>query len=222
MDIPSQGRKYSGVMSTALAERYAFKARQQLERGDPVREIQAVNLPITGRIIADIAAGPGQWTAALAMAGARQVVWADKSSHMLTLSKKLHQSLAVQPSYVLGALEAIPLADRCVDGALCFDAIYHSPDQRGTARELYRIIRKGGFLWLRTRTFRRVLLPPVRHWKAPVLACAPVLHWALGLRIAGNIFAIPSLLRHDLVKAGFRVQISRRVDSSTWEIIASK
>jgi len=47
-------------------------------------------------------------------------------------------------------LQALPLANSCVDGALAMHVLYHVPDIAGAARELRRVLRPGGTLVVTT------------------------------------------------------------------------
>lgn len=51
---------------------------------------------------------------------------------------------------VAGDLQALPLADDCVDGALAMHVLYHVPDIAAAARELRRVLRPGGTLVVTT------------------------------------------------------------------------
>jgi ubiquinone/menaquinone biosynthesis C-methylase UbiE len=51
-------------------------------------------------------------------------------------------------TYVAGSAEGIPLADASCDAALLFFVWHHIADQRGACRELHRVVRPGGTLFV--------------------------------------------------------------------------
>lgn len=61
----------------------------------------------------------------------------------------LDLSVGMAPE-VAGDLQALPLANSCVDGALAMHVLYHVPDIAGAARELRRVLRPGGTLVVTT------------------------------------------------------------------------
>ena len=61
----------------------------------------------------------------------------------------LDLSVGMAPE-VAGDLQALPLADDCVDGALAMHVLYHVPDIAGAVHELRRVLRPGGTLLVTT------------------------------------------------------------------------
>lgn len=61
----------------------------------------------------------------------------------------LDLSVGMAPD-VAGDLQALPLADNCVDGALAMHVLYHVPDIAAAAQELRRVLRPGGTLVVTT------------------------------------------------------------------------
>lgn len=128
------------------------------------------------RLHAVYAAGRGMsgealdaWTAAFArsLPAARPVSWLDLGSGTGRLSPALAEAFGgpvygVEPSarmreqaparegveYLAGAAESIPLPDAAVDAALVFSVWHHVADPVAGARELHRVVRPGGRLFV--------------------------------------------------------------------------
>ena len=61
----------------------------------------------------------------------------------------LDLSAGMQPE-VVGDIQALPLADDSVDGALAMHMLYHVPDVPAALRDLRRVLRPGGVLMVST------------------------------------------------------------------------
>ena len=118
-----------------------------------------------GSVVLDMGAGTGMFSAAMARwLPVRAVIGIDPSVPMLTQARLA----AVPPGvhYAAGAAEAIPARHHVFDLALLSRVIHHLPDRRACARELARVLRRGGTVVIRT-TFRDNLDAPVyRYWPA--------------------------------------------------------
>jgi SAM-dependent methyltransferase len=92
--------------------------------------------------VADLGCGTGQTAAALAP-HVRTVVGVDQSPAMLRAARKLTEGLA-NVDLRQGSLEALPLEDTSVDGALLILALTYVSDPPRALREASRILRAGG------------------------------------------------------------------------------
>ena len=93
-------------------------------------------------VVADLGCGTGHTAAALAP-HVRTVVGVDQSSAMLRAARKRTAAL---PNVDLrqGSLEALPVEDGSVDGALLILSLTYVADPRRVLRETARILRPGG------------------------------------------------------------------------------
>ncbi len=93
-------------------------------------------------IVADLGCGTGQTAMALAPHVAK-VIGVDQSSAMLRAAKKRTAGLA-NVELRQGSLEALPLEDASVDGALLLLALTYVSDPGRAVAELARVLRPGG------------------------------------------------------------------------------
>jgi len=128
------------------AEGYAVWSRTYDEPGNgafPLEEPFVVAildaLPI-GRVL-DAACGTGRYTRRLAERG-HAVVAVDSSAEMLAIARQA----APKADCRVGALEALPLEDACVDAAVCALALTHVADLGPVMAEFARVLRPGGHL----------------------------------------------------------------------------
>ena len=117
------------------------RLRQQLY-GDSFTQAALLSLLPGEWEVADLGCGTGQTTAALAP-HLRTVVGVDQSPAMLRAARKRTKSLA-NVDLRQGSLEALPLEDESVDGALLILALTYVADPPRALREAARILRPGG------------------------------------------------------------------------------
>lgn len=98
--------------------------------------IRLLNLP-RGSVVADIGAGTGNYSNALADAGYR--VEAIEPSHKMRGQASPHKNV----TWISGVAEAIPLADNCVDGVIVVLALHHFASLRNAVSEMQRICPRG-------------------------------------------------------------------------------
>jgi len=103
--------------------------------------IELLDLP-AGKLIADIGAGTGNYTDALANSG--YTLFAIEPSRIM-------RKQAVPDSNIIwisGLAEALPLQDKSMDGVIIILAIHHFSDLRKTAKEVARVCPKGPLVML--------------------------------------------------------------------------
>ncbi len=98
-----------------------------------------------GGRVADLGCGPGRAAALLATTGV-EVIGIDLSLAMLEIGHRAHPELRC----AVGNLAALPLADRSLDGAVCWYSIIHTEPERLDVvfDELARVLLPGGHLLL--------------------------------------------------------------------------
>lgn len=97
--------------------------------------------PLAGRHVADVGAGTGR--AALALASRGAVVHGfDASAEMLAVARDRVAAAGLVATFDVADAQALPLADRSVDDAVCFRLLMHVLDWRRTIAELCRVARR--------------------------------------------------------------------------------
>jgi ubiquinone/menaquinone biosynthesis C-methylase UbiE len=119
---------YRHPFEGASARRYARMERPAF--GDLDERILDVIALDSTRNLLDLGCGPGAFAdAARRRFPALQVIAVDPSRHF-----------ASRPGFVRAAGEALPLADRSVDVAVCLSSLRHVKDRVQTLRELRRVV----------------------------------------------------------------------------------
>jgi ubiquinone/menaquinone biosynthesis C-methylase UbiE len=190
-------------MPPTLAENYATLRRRLLYGGRLAEELRASTITVAGKCVLNLAGGGGEWDVALFRSGAARVIWIDPCPEMLRHSIGLHQEQNVRSEYIRGTMENLPLANASVDAVLCHQAIYHAKSEQRVCAEIWRVLRKGGVLWLRTDSIGRLSRDRYPWWKRPILACTPLLAYAIGAKLLPTPFALIRLLRRTLKRCGF-------------------
>ncbi len=92
-----------------------------------------------GARVADLGCGSGVFTDLLRQAG-YNAVGVDISSKLIAVGREKFPGLEL----IEGDIEKLPFADGSVDGVLLSGVVHHFPDPSVCAREVHRILRKGG------------------------------------------------------------------------------
>jgi len=113
-----------------------YNATRQADKRIVAKLISLLDLPL-GSTIADIGAGTGNYSRALAEQG-YQVIAIEPSTVMQS-----QQQTHTNVSWITARAEQIPLADNVVDGALVMLALHHFDDLDGSISEISRITKSG-------------------------------------------------------------------------------
>ncbi len=111
--------------------------------------------PVAGRRILEVACGRGGFVRELAQAGAR-VTGCDFSGAALRVGAGKLNRLAVNrdaPPLVQGDAQNLPFAGDSFDVVVSCETIEHVPDPWAALREMYRVTRPGGRLFLTTPNY---------------------------------------------------------------------
>jgi len=110
--------------------------------GDGFTECALLSLLPTDWVIADLGCGSGHATARLA-SSVRRVIGVDQSAAMLKAARKRTAGLQ-NVDLRQGGLEALPIEDGAVDGALLLLALTYVAEPRRVLDEMARVLRPGG------------------------------------------------------------------------------
>jgi len=111
--------------------------------------------PVQEQRILEIACGRGGFSRLLASRGGA-VCGADFSASAVKIAKERllsYPSLAANVSYTQADAQAMPFEDNSFDIVVSCETIEHVPDPRAALREMYRVARPGGALYLTTPNY---------------------------------------------------------------------
>jgi ubiquinone/menaquinone biosynthesis C-methylase UbiE len=111
--------------------------------------------PLQGQRILEIACGRGGFSRLLGSKGA-SVCGADFSPSAVAIARERllgHSSLARNVTYVQADAQAMPFEDNSFDLVVSCETIEHVPDPRAAVREMYRVAKPGGSLFLTTPNY---------------------------------------------------------------------
>lgn len=114
-------------------------------RGTLVCDLLAGELPLNGARVLDAGCGGGGTSIALTMRGAR-VTATDRNLDRLAELRANHPGITAREA----DLHALPFDDDSFDGAVLQDVIEHVADPAAVLREISRVLRQGGVLYLST------------------------------------------------------------------------
>ncbi len=97
-------------------------------------------------VVGDLGTGTGTMAALLAPY-VRQVLAVEPAAAMLRAAKNRIQALQLENVVLLpGRLESLPLEVQCLDMALVSLVLHHLEDVAGALRDIFRVLKPGGFL----------------------------------------------------------------------------
>jgi len=109
------------------------------------RTVAAMLPSLEGKFVLDVACGTGRWLGRLFARGARSGVGVDFSPEMLGKAQK---QASLQGRLICADCVALPLQEGIADLAICSFAVDYVENLDRLARELSRIVRDGGDLFL--------------------------------------------------------------------------
>jgi SAM-dependent methyltransferase len=158
-----QGGRFYDEISFALSDALAHAA-QRLS-------------PRQGERVLDVGTGTGWSARNMARSGAR-VCAVDISAELLAAAQELSAHVRTPITFQLGDAERLPFADASFDGVISTFGIIFAQNQQQAARELGRVLRKGGRLALATwppdGSVARLLAVIARHSAATPLQASPL------------------------------------------------
>lgn len=198
---------------------YAKREYRLAESGAYDRELREVTGGGEAGDVLDLGAGPGTWTRLFAEAGTGLSIWHDNSTAFLDLARK-HLADLPNAALVLADLAALPYKEHSFDLCFCRLALYHSPDEIQTVREVARVLRPGGVFAIETHTWKRVVRRVPFSWKKPVHLAMPWISLAIGRKPGPTLYQPAGRLRRELLSAGFVVDLWRMREPDVLEVRA--
>jgi len=154
-----------------------------------------------GKLVVDVASGPGTSALQLAHETGCDVVGVDLASDSVAAAARAAAEAGVSDRvrFIHGDAEALPLADEAVDGVLCECALCTFPDKAMAARQFARVLRPGARVAISDITACRDELPPallsMQAWIACIADARPLDEMASLLEDGGLV--VETTERHD-------------------------
>lgn len=200
------------VMSDELSSNYYQRNEELFKNGRWHQEIAGLGLDFKNKTVLDLAAGTGHWEEVFISLGVKKVFWQDLSHYFYEIAKNRLKGYD-NIEFFLEDMTGIPLENESVDFVMCRDSLYHSPDEKETLSEIYRVLRKDGYLYLTARNWRRVFRE-VLTWKAPLKLLSPFIYNLTGEKYTPTNFLVESCTIAGLRQFGFEINKFRRNDSN--------
>lgn len=147
--------------------RIDYKMREDDNEVNRIRKIEAV----TGLKLADfqrhliVGVGTGGLVVALKKIGVQDVAGFDPSDAAIEIAKQKARLVGVNDSQILnGVAEKIPFENETFDFVHCVTVLEHVQDVRLSVREMYRVLKPGGTIYIHTPNYRYPYEP---HYKIP-------------------------------------------------------
>jgi ubiquinone/menaquinone biosynthesis C-methylase UbiE len=215
----SRHYSYEVYADPAMAERFdAMRFSGPIGRliaDTQERQIAAFLAPVEGRRILDVGTGTGRAAIALAKRGGI-VTAVDASGEMLEVAERRAREADTRIAFARGDAHHLEFPDRAFDAVVCLRVLMHTPDWRGSLRELCRV--SGG----------RVVFDYPSLWSAAALqAMARRLAHTLDRSVEAYRVFSPRSVARALQTEGFQVTdqhkqfvlpiaLHKRVNSEAW------
>jgi SAM-dependent methyltransferase len=105
-------------------------------------------IEISDKSVLDLGCSDGTITAGYLERGAKSVVGVDIDDESVKRARRLHTSRDL--SFHVGSVASLPLVDRLVDVAICFDVFEHVSQPAAMLDECFRVLKPGGKLLIGT------------------------------------------------------------------------
>lgn len=150
-------RHYWGCQPDVSSDRRERFVRGDLIAEDRAREVAGQIVALTGApltrsaLVLEVGCGTAALSAALAADGAAHVVATDVSLAWLVLARARIEHAALRGVQLVAATaDRLPFADRSFDLVVAADVVEHVPDVAPAVDDCFRVLGRGGHLWLST------------------------------------------------------------------------
>ncbi|MEJ0084925.1 MAG: class I SAM-dependent methyltransferase [Pseudomonadota bacterium] len=114
-----------------------------------LRDLAGTDAPASFDRMMDVGCGQGLAFALLQKHfAAREIIGVDIDPRMLALARVEARHAGVPVDVRACSVTKLDLPDASVDGVLCHQLIHHVANQQGALRELHRVLKPGGYLFL--------------------------------------------------------------------------
>ncbi|OPX85007.1 MAG: putative methyltransferase YcgJ [Pelotomaculum sp. PtaB.Bin013] len=198
-------------MNSELSRLFYQRNEELFREGEWHREIKSLDLDFRNKTVLDLAAGTGHWEEVFLSLGAGKVIWQDLSEFFYEKAKRRLQGCD-NVEFLLGDMMSIPLENESVDFVLCRDSIFHSPSEKRTVAEVYRVLKENGYFYLTFRNWRRIFREPLT-WKSPLKLLSPYIYRITEKKLIHTVFTSEGFILSCLKKCGYKIERVSRVDS---------
>lgn len=123
-----------------------YEAEQLDVARERMRQV-AEHINVQGKTLLDVGCQWGATSIAAAEAGAIPTGM-DVDEHLAAGARIRAEERGVRASFTVGLGESMPFADNSFDVAICVNVLEHVADHRDTVRELVRVVKPGGYIYL--------------------------------------------------------------------------
>jgi SAM-dependent methyltransferase len=199
---------------------YAQVEIRHLEEGLYHERISSSFPPLHQPRILDLAAGPGTWEIALQSLHPDRIVWHDRSPEFRRLAQELTHDYD-NVSFVLADISDFSAyADQSFDLVICRLALYHARDEVGVLREVMRVLKPGGSLYLESHNlWRDIETARILDWRFLPCLLLPALYAVTGRKLGPTHFHVEGWLRWRAMRLGFERIYWRPITRRTFQAL---
>lgn len=204
-------------------ERWAALERAQIARNEGIAAEVDRFVSLRGRRVLDVGCQTGALPIALSKLGAA-VTGVDVSERLVEGARIRARGHGTSPDFAVAVAEALPFADASFDAVTFVDVIEHVADARAAVRELARVLRPGGTLYLfGPNRLSPELLRSDPHYQLAAVSAMP--HWLGELyvtkvrgfpRYEVGVLPVGAAVERWLARDGLTVVDSARDDAERW------
>lgn len=144
-------------MFREVSRSYALKYARNVYSNDNKKIIDSLNLNLNDKIVLDLGGGPGQFEKIFVAAGASKVFWHDRSLRYFYIAQEKHTPFKNKIFYVIADIMDLSYyEDVSIDFIFNRVSLYYASNEEKLIKGLYRILKKGGYLYIETHSLMRI------------------------------------------------------------------